>query len=263
MGDGFLGFSLADAERLITPGTRMVVVNSPHNPSGAHFSQQEWRRLIDLCQAAGAYLFSDEMYRTLELDPQDRLPAAVDLYERGISLSGMSKAMGGPGLRIGWLATKDAAAVRRILELKDFTTICSSAPSEILALIGLRSWDTIVSRQLRLLTSNLDVLDAFFARWRNIFEWRRPRAGTIAFPRLLTGESVEAWCQDAVKTAGVLLLPATVYDHERFTAEGRFRLGFGRKDLPLCLAQLEAFLADRYIKSQVPNGTASMSMAEQ
>ena len=147
---------MAEAERLITPGTRLVVVNSPHNPSGAHFSQQEWRRLGELCQAGGAHLFrcvacvrtraaatdllagclaaallhgppldaahlakrytaparrcSDEMYRTLEFDPADRLPAAADLLQPGgISLCGMSKAAGMPGVRLGGLATHDAA----------------------------------------------------------------------------------------------------------------------------------------------------------
>ncbi|PSC76719.1 classes I and II [Micractinium conductrix] len=246
-GDGAPRFDLAAAEKLITPGTRLVVVNSPHNPSGAHFSRAEWARLCALCEAAGAYLFSDEMYRWLELDPgADRLPAAADSLQRGISLCGMSKAAGGPGLRIGWLACKDAALVSRILELKDFTSICNSAPSEVLALIGVRSWDSIVDRQLSVLRANLDALDAFFARWPAVFEWRRPVAGTVAFPRLLTGEPVEAWCQELVQQAGVLLMPATVYDHPRSQQEGRFRLGYGRRNLPQCLAALEAWLQQRY-----------------
>lgn len=241
-------FDVADAERLIWPGrTKLVVVNSPHNPSGAHFTREEWAALCALCERHGAYLFSDEMYRTLELDPAaHRLPAAADCCDRGISLCGLSKAVGGPGLRIGWLACKDAALLARILELKDFTTICSSAPSEVLALMAVRRWDDILRRQLATVRANLVALDAFFARWRRVFAWSPPRAGTVAFPCLLTGEDVGAWCEALVAEAGVLLMPAGVYDDARSAAEGRFRLGFGRRDLPECLAQLEAWLEKRY-----------------
>ena len=71
------------------------------------------------------------MYRLLERDPENRLPAAVDQYERGVSLSGISKAFGMPGIRIGWLAMRDAELMRRLQTLHDYSTICSSAPSEV------------------------------------------------------------------------------------------------------------------------------------
>lgn len=97
-----------------------------------------------------------------------------------------------------------------------------------------------------MIRANLDTLDAYLARWRHVVEWRRPAAGTVAFPRLLTGEAVEGWCEELVRQAGVLLLPATVYDHAPSTAAGHFRLGFGRRDLPECLRHLEAWLTARY-----------------
>jgi aspartate/methionine/tyrosine aminotransferase len=103
-----------------------------------------------------------------------------------------------------------------------------------------------MERQLALIRANLEALDTCFARWRHVIEWQRPAAGTIAFPRLVTGEAVEGWCEELVRQAGVLLLPATVYDHAPSTAAGRFRLGFGRSDLPECLRHLEAWLAARY-----------------
>lgn len=107
------------------------------------------------------------------------------------------------------------------------------------------SWDAILERQLAVIRANLALLDAFFARWQHIVEWRRPRVGTIAFPRLLTGENIEAWCEELVQQTGVLLLPGSVY-HPQAAAEGRFRLGFGRRNLPECLRHLETFLAARY-----------------
>lgn len=103
-----------------------------------------------------------------------------------------------------------------------------------------------MKRSLGVVRANLAELDAFFARWPHVFEWRRPAAGTVAFPRLLTGEDVTAWCQELAAQAGVLLLPASVYGDAQLAARGHFRLGFGRRNLPACLQHLEAWLRARY-----------------
>ena len=112
-------------------GLQAVIVNFPHNPTGALLSQAQWKELVACCENQDAHLFSDEMYRGLEHDASAQLPASVDSYQRGISLCGMSKAFSMPGLRIGWVATHDTELLQRILQLKDYTTICSSAPSEV------------------------------------------------------------------------------------------------------------------------------------
>ena len=101
-------------------------------------------------------------------------------------------------------------------------------------------------QRLGIIRSNLDALDAFFGRWRQVFGWRRPAAGTVAFPRLATGEPIEAWCTQLVEEAGVLLMPASVYGQPESTAEGRFRIGFGRASMPDVLQHLEAWLQQRY-----------------
>ncbi|GAB4822749.1 hypothetical protein N2152v2_009795 [Parachlorella kessleri] len=242
---GSLAFDVGRLESLLEEGppAKLVVVNFPHNPTGWLPDGKQWQRLVEACRRAGSYLFSDEMYRGMEFDPATRLAPAADMYERGVSLCGMSKAVGGPGLRIGWLATHATEVLDRVKELKDYTTICNSAPSEILALVGVRSWDKLVDRQMAMIRSNLALVESFFQRWRQVLEWEPPLAGTIAFPRLLTGEPVEAFCDRLVEEAGVLLLPATVYDHALSIEQGRFRLGFGRRNLPDCLKRLEAFLA--------------------
>lgn len=103
-----------------------------------------------------------------------------------------------------------------------------------------------MERSLALVRANLQALDTFFARWAHLFEWRPPAAGTVAFPRLRTGEGVEAWCEALATGAGVLLLPASVYGHASFTERGHFRLGCGRRDLPESLAALDAWLVQRY-----------------
>lgn len=113
-----------------------------------------------------------------------------------------------------------------------------------------------MQRSLAVIHANLGTLDAFFARWPALFEWRRPAAGTVAFPRLTSGEGVEAWCEALAGEAGVLLMPASVYGHAESVEQGRFRLGFGRRDLPHVLGHLEAWLQARYPHLRSDGGAA-------
>lgn len=238
-GDPARGWALDldDLRKLLTTRTRLVVVNFPHNPTGflptASFIA-ELSALSDHCRFT---LFSDEVYRGLELDPADRLPSMADVNERAVSLGVMSKAYGLAGLRIGWLATRDAARLHELASFKDYTTICSSAPSEFLATLALRHADALVDRNRQIVRENLDRLDGFFDRHRERFEWHRPKAGSVAFPMLRRG-SVAAFCAEIVAKTGVLLLPGTLYG-DGYNA---FRIGFGRRNLPEALARFEAFL---------------------
>ena len=179
------------------------------------------------------------MYRGLELDPAERLPAFADINDRALSLGVMSKAYGLAGLRIGWVATRNEKLLHELAAFKDYTTICSSAPSEFLATVALRHADKIVGRNLAIIRNNLDRLDTFFASHGEWFGWNRPKAGSIAFPALLQGV-VDEFCTDLVEQAGVLLLPGTLYN-ERFN---HFRIGFGRKNLPEALERMEIYLKD-------------------
>ena len=231
-----------DPERLIEslrPETRLVVVNAPHNPTGMLPTGDEWRRLTEELAGRGIHCFADEVYRFLELDPADRLIAGADAYERGISLGVMSKSFALAGLRIGWLATHDRDLLARCAAMKDYTTICSSAPAEILALIALRARETVLARSRRIVETNLPLLDRFFADHADRWTWVRPRAGSIGFPRLLDDEPAEQFVERLVAAEGVLLLPGSVIGHDGNHVRG----GFGREDLPAALAGLERFMA--------------------
>ena len=230
-------YDLEDLERLLRTDTRMVYLNSPHNPTGSQMSRADLERLVELARERSLILLSDEVYRGLEHDPADRLPAACDLYERAISLNTVSKAYGLPGLRIGWLASHDAVSIERIRELKLYTTICSSAPSELLVALALRHGDALVERSRRLVVSNLPLLDAFLDRRSDLLEWVRPRAGPIGFPRVAGSFDVQAWCEETAVEADVLLLPGAVYEEPRHV-----RFGFGRANLPQALERLDAHL---------------------
>jgi len=229
-----------ELRRSLKPNTRAVILNNPHNPTGYLMPLEFFRALNELSLERNLILFSDEVYRGLEYDLTDRLPPACDVNPLAVSLGVMSKAFGLAGLRIGWIATHNLPLLARWAALKDYTTICNSAPSEYLAELALRHGSQIINRNLQLIKDNLVLLDDFFEQHRDQFEWVRPRAGPIAFPRLL-GEEVEQFCHALVGGAGVLLLPGTMYDHPG----NHFRLGFARRNMPQALAHLEQFLDDR------------------
>jgi aspartate/methionine/tyrosine aminotransferase len=217
------------------PNTRVIVINFPHSPTGAQLPVEDLSRLVSIAEQHGAHLFSDEVYRFLEHDAP-ALPPAADRSERALSLGVMSKAFGLAGLRIGWIATRDAGVRERLARLKDYTTICSSAPSEILALIALRAKDRVLNRTRSIIGANLALLDEFFARNSDRFSWVRPRAGSVCFPELLGGD-VERFSADLVEQEGVLLLPAREFGYDG----NYFRLGYGRRDMKDGLARLESF----------------------
>jgi aspartate/methionine/tyrosine aminotransferase len=230
-----------DVDRLrrqVTPATSLIVVNLPHNPTGMLSDRATFDAVVSIAAEAGAHLLVDEVYRGLELDPADRLPTGADAGPFGISLGVMSKAYALAGLRIGWLASHDRDLLARVAGFKDYTTICSSAPSEILSIIGLRARDRVLARSRAIVAANLDLLDAFFEDWADRFSWVRPRSGSIGYPRLtVPGVRIDDWAEELVEAEGVLLLPGSQFGH----GGNHFRIGFGRTDMPEALDGLEAF----------------------
>ncbi len=236
-----------DLDRLraqVTPATRLIVVNTPHNPTGMLIDRPTHEALVAIAAESGAHLLVDEVYRGLEFDESERLPAGADAHDRGLSLGVMSKAYAMAGLRIGWLATHDRELLGRLAAFKDYTTICSSAPSEILSIIALRAGPHVLARSRGIIAANLDHLDAFFSDWADRFTWVRPRAGSIGFPRLtVPGIRIDDWAAELVRAEGVLLIPGSQFEYPG----NHFRVGFGRTDLPEALGRLEAF-AERTLR---------------
>jgi aspartate/methionine/tyrosine aminotransferase len=230
-------YDLDAFEGLLRPETKLVYINSPHNPTGTQMPRAVLERLVELLAERSIVLFSDEVYRGLEHDPADRLPAACDLYPRAISLNTVSKSYGLPGLRIGWLACRERALLERIVALKLYTTICSSAPSELLVALALRHGERLVAASGELVLANLPLIDELIARRGELFEWVRPTAGPIGFPRVAGDFDVQAWCEQIAEQAGVLLLPGSVYGQPRHV-----RLGFGRANLAHAIERLDGYL---------------------
>jgi aspartate/methionine/tyrosine aminotransferase len=237
---GRWGVNLERLERALK-GATMLVLNFPHNPTGFLPDAKTYAEIFQLARREGVLVFSDEMYRCLEHDPSARLPAACELSENAVSLSGMSKSFGLPGLRTGWLAFRNPRLLEKFQSYKDYTTICASAPGEILALAALRARDAILARNLQIVRHNLKLAEVFFEGQPDLFEWIRPDAGSTAFPRWLGSGTVEDFCKAAVEKSGVMVVPGSIFS----VPGNHFRVGLGRSDFYLALEAVGEFLVEQ------------------
>ena len=243
------GWSL-DIDRVaaeIRPNTRLIAINFPHNPTGAILPRGKFDALVALCRKHDLYLFSDEVYRPLGPEGTVHLPQVADVYEKGLSLGVMSKAYGLPGLRIGWLACADRELLARIERTKHYLSICNSGPSERLAIIALRSRETILARNRRIVSDNLTLMEEFFGERPDLFTWRRPDGGCVGYPQYLGNDGVEEFARLLVEASGVLVLPSSIYATDLgATPTDRFRVGFGRLGLQEGLGVFRKHLARYY-----------------
>lgn len=221
---------LDELRSLIGACTRLIVVNSPHNPTGHLFSPDQWQQLMELAAQQDIILLADEVYRYME-HGQDPLPWACDCYKNAISLGVMSKSFGLAGLRIGWIATQNTEIYEAMASFKDYTTICNSAPSEFLACLALSHRDKVLGRNRGLVENNLLLLENFFARHQDKFRWLPPLGGPVAFPAFREQVSATRYAEELAKQTGILLLPGSCYDHD----DRHFRIGFGRANFPEAL----------------------------
>jgi aspartate/methionine/tyrosine aminotransferase len=233
-------WSLEFLRKMVNKRTRMIIINSPHNPTGHLFNKKEYDEIIQLARENNCIVFSDEMYRMLEYQNEDQLPIGSDVYEKCISLSGMSKAYGLGGIRIGWLSVREKEALDRIMRFKDYTTISSSALSEYVATVAVRKRAIILSRNLGIIRNNLKLLDTFFQKHKDKFVWLRPKAGPIAFVKTIIDQDIEDFCENVVKQKSVMLMPSTKFEY----GDQHIRIGFGRQNMPEALNLFEEYLAE-------------------
>ena len=183
-------FSLEKLEGLVRPSTKILVVNFPHNPSSWRPSPQQWDSLLNFCAERNIFLFSDEIYRFLSIadsgsEHAKPLRCAVNALPGNAALmSGFSKCFGMPGIRLGWIVTRNAALMQLLKQYKDYLTICSPAPCEVLGRIAFRHRDNLFARLRHIIQGNLSLMDKLSARFPEAFHWYSPLHGTVALVRL-------------------------------------------------------------------------------
>jgi len=222
---------------LVSPQTKMLVVNFPHNPTGYLPTQDQLDDLVNFIEQNNLILFCDEMYFGLIHSGTPEIKPAADTTVRAIVLSGLSKTYGLPGLRTGWLVIQDEALRDNIINWKFYTSICASAPSEFLALAAWKVRHQLRDRSVAQIEHNLKLADSFFARWPELFTWRKPMAGSTALVGMNV-PSVSDFANQLAEQAGILIQPAATLGSD----DQHLRMGFGRAAFGEALEKFEAYL---------------------
>lgn len=224
-----------ELEHLVTEKTRLIIINFPHNPTGAYPTLTEFEKIIEIARKYDVYLFSDEMYRLLNHSVSYEIPSACDVYKKAICLWGTAKTFGLAGLRIGWLVSHDQELLHKIRRYKDYLSICSSAPSEVLTLIAIRHKEKFVEPNLVKIRKNIKLFQTFVDKHSDTFEFIPPKAGSTGFVRLIGFESATSFCQHILETKETMIVPSTMFDY----GDHHIRVGYGRENFKEILHVLE------------------------
>lgn len=224
-----------EIKRLADAKTKMILVNSPHHPTGATIGDEEVEALHDFAAARGIQLVCDEVYHPIyhgrELKSAARLPHATVIGD-------LSKALSLPGVRTGWIVEHDAERRKQYWTARAYFTITNSTTGEILSEIAIRRRDVVLGRTKEVASRNLRLLEGFMEEHRELLGWIRPQGGMTAFPWLVSGEDARPFCRAAAER-GILLAPGDCFD-----APEHFRLGFAAagEEFPVALERFGAFV---------------------
>lgn len=211
-------------ERLLRPDTRLVVINSPHNPTGAMLDEADLKRIVELADRCGAWILSDEAYRWLEHPGGRPLPPPLhDLTDRAISVGTMSKSFGLPGLRIGWfVANADIAG--QAWGLRDYVSLSPSKLSDAIAARVVEHRDRFLPRNAAIIAENLEFAREWFANHAELATWDEPQAGLLAMMRYTADIGSSELANGLAGDARVMLAPGS-----SFGLEGYLRIGIGQR----------------------------------
>jgi aspartate/methionine/tyrosine aminotransferase len=222
---------LGEIKRLADAKTKLILVNCPHNPTGATISDADMEDLHAFTSQRGIQLVSDEVYHPIyhgrKTTSAARLPHATVIHD-------LSKAFSIAGVRTGWMIEHDAQRRQQYWTARAYFSICNTTTGEILAEIAIRKCAIILKRTQEIATRNLQLLDRFMAEHRDVLGWIPPQGGMTAFPWLLSGEDARPFCQAAAER-GILLAPGDCFD-----VPSHFRLGFAAagEEFPRALERL-------------------------
>jgi len=204
-------------------GCKMFVINFPHNPTGATINLNELNQIVSLCEKYGVWLLSDEVFRGLEHEIIDRLPAVADLYDKGISIGVISKAFAVPGLRVGWLVCKNEDFRKEVINIKGYLSICNSQVDEKLVSALLQSADKLLLRNLNIINENKKLLDKVNSIMDCNIDVFLPKAGCCVFARILDDLGSIELVKNMASKHQYLLYPNTLFK----TNINAIRIGFG------------------------------------
>lgn len=217
---------LEKLRRLVTPETKMICINNPNNPTGALMSEQLLREIVEIARSADAWILCDEVYRHLSQE-DDWCPSIVDLYEKGISVSSMSKVFSLAGLRLGWIATHDMSVVKSCLSHRDYNLVSCGVFDEMLAAAALKHRDKLLERSRKIVRENLQILDDWVSSEPHV-SYVKPKAGTTALVYYDLDIPSYEFCEEMYKKTGAFVTPG-----DCFEVPHSMRIGYayGKQDL--------------------------------
>jgi aspartate/methionine/tyrosine aminotransferase len=207
-------------EALVTPATRLILICNPNNPTGARLDADELDGICRIAGRVGAWVISDEIYRGAELDSVDT-PTVWGRYDRAIVTSGLSKAFGLPGLRIGWVVAPPPL-IEELWGVHDYTTIGPGALNDRLARVALARREFVIARTRGIVSANYPVVKKWIEKRAPALTHIAPEAGAIAFVRYRQPINSTSLVERLRDEHSVLLVPG---DH--FDMDGYLRIGFG------------------------------------
>jgi aspartate/methionine/tyrosine aminotransferase len=217
-------YDVDDLARLLRPETRLIVVNSPHNPTGAMLSAADARRVYDLAESVGARILSDEAYRWLTIPGGEALPPPMfDLGPLAISVGTLSKPFGLPGLRLGWMAAPSHVAAQ-CWGLRDYVTLSPGKLNDALAVVAMRSRQAIFERNERIIRQNLATANAWVEEHADLVSWKPPRAGLLALLHYRLRIPSLQLADKLAEEYSVMLAPGSAFGFEQY-----LRLGIGQE----------------------------------
>jgi aspartate/methionine/tyrosine aminotransferase len=218
---------LDEIKRLCDAQTKLLLVNTPHNPTGTTLSDEELRELHDFTAERGIKFVSDEVYHPIY---HGRETKSAAIWPRATVLGSFSKALSLSGLRIGWMIERDQRELRQYRQARGYFTISNAPLAEKFAVVALEHSETILNRTRKIVAANLKLVDQFLAEQADYLGWVRPRGGMTAFPWLLDGSDGREFCR-VVADHGVLLAPGDCFQMPEY-----FRLGFGVSEVGFATA---------------------------
>ena len=240
--NGFLP-DLEELRALVNEKTRLICINNPNNPTGALMSEELLRSIAEIARSVGAYVMCDEVYRHLT-QKDEWCPSIADLYEKGISVSSMSKVFSLAGIRLGWIATHDKEAVRALLTHRDYNHISCGMIDEAVAGIALTHADALLERSRSIVRENLAILDEWVGN-TPLVHYVKPQAGTTALVYYDLPVPSYEFCLDLYEKTGAFVTPGDCFEQPR-----SMRIGYAcaKQDLIDGLAAITAYLAEASTK---------------
>ena len=232
-------FDLETLKTKLTPQTRLLILNYPHNPTGACLTDREMSAIVNLCRTHGLYLIADEVYRFLRMDESCSDASFADLYESAVALGSFSKTFAAPGLRLGWVATKSAELMCKLLAYRHFTSTCSNLPCQWIASELLNRKDEIMQRNNAIVRRNAALLKEFVQQHTDLFAYIPPKGATMAYVKLLGGQSAMDFCMEILEHTGVLIVPSSVLE----SSDEYLRVGLCRESFQECVRLVSEYLS--------------------